>query len=177
VLSTDGGDLRPLAPDIDVSSAASWSPGGGSIVAGGTDSGRPGLFRIPVAGGDPVRLTQELASKPVWSPDGSVIAYTGPVVGITGPLLLVHPDGTPGEATGIQVRVKGERYRFIPGQLKIVYIPGSQVLPEHFWLFDLATRDTRQLSTVVMTSTRTFDVTPGGKQIVFDRQREIPTSS
>jgi Tol biopolymer transport system component len=41
-----------------------------------------------------------------------------------------------------------------------------------FWLLDLATKQTRQLTHLNNSATmRTFDVTADGKQIVFDRLR------
>jgi Tol biopolymer transport system component len=171
-LSAEGGDVRPLAPTLDVSSAAGWSPDGKWIAAAGSDSNGPGLFKIPVEGGEPVRLAKGLVSNPVWSPDGSVIVYTGPVVGITGRLLTIRPDGTPVETPSIQVRVGGERYRFVPGRQELVYMPGSQVAIENFWMLDLATKRTRQLSNFDNRATRTFDVSPDGKQLVFDRIKE-----
>jgi Tol biopolymer transport system component len=42
-----------------------------------------------------------------------------------------------------------------------------------FWLFDLATKQSRQLTQLSKTdSMRTFDLTPDGREIVFDRQRQ-----
>jgi len=44
---------------------------------------------------------------------------------------------------------------------------------QDFWLLDLATKKTRQLTRLSSTAVmRTFDITPNDKQIVFDRQRE-----
>ena len=41
------------------------------------------------------------------------------------------------------------------------------------WVLDLATQDTRQLTRLSNpASTNTFDITPDGKHIVFDRVRE-----
>jgi serine/threonine protein kinase/Tol biopolymer transport system component len=172
-LAADGSDVRPLAPAIDVAGAVSWSPDGKWIVAGGVDGKSPGLFKIPLEGGEPQRLATGVATNPVWSPDGSVIVYTGPVVGITGPLLMVRPDGTPAEAPAIRVRVFSERYRFVPGRQELVYVPTVvQGAAEHFWLLDLATKKSRQLASFDSSLTRTFDITPDGKQIVFDRLRE-----
>ncbi len=171
-LSAEGGDVRPVAETIDVASAAAWSPDGKWIVAGGSDVKGPGLFKIPVEGGAPVRLANGTASNPVWSPDGSVIVYTGPALGITGPLLMVRPDGTSIDAPSIQVRTGGERYRFTPDGKELVYILGLQSSKQNLWLFDLATRKTRQLSNYDNRGTRTFDITPDGKQIVFDRLRD-----
>ena len=172
-LAADGSDVRPLAPAIDVTSAASWSPDRKWIVAGGLDGTGPGLFKIPLEGGELQRLANGVATNPVWSPDGSVIVYTGPVVSITGPLLMVRPDGTPMEAPAIRVRVGSERYRFVPGRQELVYVPtASEAAVENFWLLDLATKKSRQLANFDSRLTRTFDISPDGRQIVFDRLRD-----
>jgi Tol biopolymer transport system component len=172
-LAADGSDVRPLATAIDVTGGPNWSPDGKWIVAGGVDSNGPGLFKIPLEGGEPQRLANGAATNPVWSPDGSVIVYTGPVVGITGPLFIVHLDGTPTEAPAIRVRVFSERYRFVPGRQELVYLPtAAQGAAENFWLLDLATKKSRQLANFDSSLTRTFDIAPDGKQIVFDRLRE-----
>jgi serine/threonine protein kinase/WD40 repeat protein len=171
-LSADGGDVRPLGEKIDVTSAAAWSPDGQWIAVSGDDGTGPGIFKIPVLGGDPIRLTRGEASNPVWSPDGSLIVYTGPIVSSLGPLEIVNPDGKSVKGPAIQVRLGGERYRFVPRSKQLVYIAGTVVEKANFWLVDLDTRKTRQLSSFDATSTRTFDVTPDGKEIVFDRLRE-----
>ena len=67
----------------------------------------------------------------------------------------------------------GERVRFLPDGSGLVYMLGSTLAGQDFWLLDLATMRSRRLtqlgSAAVM---RTFDITPGGKRIVFDRLRE-----
>jgi serine/threonine protein kinase len=171
-LSADGGDIRSVGETINVASAAAWSPDGRWIAAGGDDGTGPGLFKIPVAGGKPIRLTKGAASNPAWSPDGSLIVYTGAIVSSLGPLQIVQPDGNPVEAPPIQVRVGGERYRFLPGSRQLVYIVGSVTSKATFQFFDLATKKTHQLSNFDSFSTRTFDITPDGKRVVFDRLRE-----
>ena len=142
-LSADGGDVRPVGETINVASAAAWSPDGRWIAAGGDDGTGPGLFKIPVVGGKPIRLTKGAASNPVWSPDGSLIVYTGAIVSSLGPLQIVQPDGNPVEAPPIQVRVGGERYRFLPRSQQLVYIVGSVAFKATFHLIDLTTKKTR----------------------------------
>src|SRR5262249_4001868 len=98
--------------------------------------------------------------------------YTGPVIGPLGPLMMIRADGTAPVPLNISVRVNTEHYRFVPGRQQLVYVPTpNQVAPENFWLLDMATMKSRQLSSMNVRTTRTFDVTPDGKQITFDRIR------
>ena len=141
--------------------------------AGRIDASGAGLFKIPVDGGTPQRLMTGTATNPVWSPDGALIVYTGPVVGPVGSLVTVHADGTPGDALNIQVRVGTEHYRFMPDRPQLVYIPTpDQVSSEYFWLLDLPSKKARRLSSVNSRSTLTFDITPDGTQITFDRLKD-----
>ena len=84
IMSADGTNSRTLAASIDIQGvagqgAADWSPDGKWIVTGGDDGQGPGLFKIPVDGGAPVRLVSDDAVNPVWSPNGDLIVYARPV--------------------------------------------------------------------------------------------------
>jgi Tol biopolymer transport system component len=172
VLSADGAELQPIAEAIDVQSTGCWSPDGKWIVTGGDDATGPGLFKIPLEGGSPVRLVAGPALNPVWSPDGSLIVYAGTNVRSFAPLLAVHPDGTRAELPDISVRRLGERARFLPGGKSLIYMQGL-LASQDFWQLDLATMKSRPLTRLQNRATmRTFDITPDGKQIVFDRSRE-----
>jgi Tol biopolymer transport system component len=171
-LSADGAQIDPLADSIDVRGTASWSPDGQWIVIGGSDAKGAGLFKIPAKGGEPVRLTSGPAIDPVWSPDGSVIAYAGANLSMFAPLLAVGPDGTRIDVPAIKVRREGERVRFLPNRRALVYMQGA-VRAQDFWLLDLETKQTRQLTRLTNRDTmRTFDITPDGTRIVFDRLRD-----
>ena len=172
VISGDGAEIHPMVDTIDVRGAASWSPDGKWIVTGGIDRNGPGLFKVPVAGGEPTRLVGGPAFNPVWSPAGNVIVYSGPNVGPLAPLRAVRPDGTPFDLPSILLRVEGERYRFLPNGKSVVYMQGF--LPsQDFWLLDLDTKASRALTRLSGgAAMRTFDITPDGKRIVFDRLRE-----
>jgi Tol biopolymer transport system component len=172
VLSADGGELQPLAETINIQKSACWSPDGKWIVAGGIDDRGPGLFKIPLDHGTPVRLIAGTALDPVWSPSGDLIVYSGANVSVDAPLLAIRPDGTNVELPAIRLRVEGKRYRFLPNGLALVYAQGP-FPAQDFWLLDLATKKSRQLSRLNNSAaTPAFDVTADGKQIVFDRVRE-----
>jgi Tol biopolymer transport system component len=172
VEGSDGTDPRIVGETIDVQGAADWSPDGTWIVTGGADARGAGLFKIPVDGGAPTRLAAGSAANPVWSPGGDLIVYAGPQVGIYAPLLGVVPDGTPVALPPIRIHRDGERVRFLPSGKGLVYMQGP-LPPQDFWLLDLTTKQSRQLTRLNSPAAmRTFDVTVDGKQIVFDRLRE-----
>jgi len=174
LVSADGAESRLIAEELEVEGSTDWSPDGRWIVAGGNDGGGEGLFKIPAAGGAPVRLTSGVGRNPVWSPDGSMIAYSGPNVFALTPLLAMRSDGTPIKMPDIRTERDGERLRFMPDGRALIFMNSAEATPwQDFWMLDLTTMRTRRLTRFTDRATmRTFDVTPDGKQIVFDRLRE-----
>ena len=177
MMSADGTNARTLAPSITIASSggygsADWSSDGDWIVAAGTtDEQGPGLFLIPVDGRAPVRLVTGEVVNPVWSPDGALIVYGGPSVGGQVPLLGVKPDGTRVDLPDVRT-IRGGGHRFLPNGTGLVYVPYPQQSRD-FWLLDLATKKTRQLTRLGdHGNVSAFDVSPDGKAIVFDRLRD-----
>ena len=172
IVSADGSASQALTESIDVRGAPDWSPDAKWIVTGGSDARGPGLFKIPVDGGAPVRLVEGPAVNPAWSPEGNLIVYAGLNVALHAPLRGVRPDGTAVDLPPLMIHREGERYRFMPDGKSLVYMQGF-FSSQDFWLLDLATKTTRQLTRLAdQGAMRTFDITPDGKQIVFDRLRE-----
>ena len=131
-----------------------------------------GLFKVPVDGGDPVRLVKGPADNPVWSPDGNLIVYEGQQTAFA-PLQAVRPDGSPVTLPVIRVPSGGGgHFRFLPSGKGLVYLMGPSG-DHNFWLLDLDSKKSRQLSRLSSPATiNTFDITPDGSRIVFDRVRE-----
>ena len=173
IMSADGTSIRTLAASIDIQGAAGhgtadWSPDGAWIAAGGSDEKGPGLFKIPVNGGEPVRLTAGPAINPVWSPDGTLIVYAGVLVGGRVPILGIRPDGATVDLPAVHAQLGGG-YRFLRNGTGLVYL----TQPQDLWLLNFSTKTTRQLTRLSNHGTlRTFDITPDGRQIVFDRTRD-----
>jgi Tol biopolymer transport system component len=171
VLSADGAEIQPIADAIDAQGSGCWSPDEKWIVTGGSDASGPGLFKIPLEGGSPVRLVAGPALNPVWSPAGDLIVFAGRNVRTFAPLLAVRPDGTKVELPEISVRRLGERARFSPNGKSLIYMQG--LASQDFWILDLATMKSRPLTNLQNRGTmRTFDISTDGKRIVFDRLRE-----
>jgi Tol biopolymer transport system component len=173
VMTADGTGLRPLSSDVDVRGTASWSPDGKWIVVAGSDHNGEGLFKLPADSGSPVRIATGRFLDPVWSPRGDLIVYCGPQLFTLTPLLAVHSDGTPANLPDIKVQREGERVRFLPDGKGLVYMLGDTLAEQDFWLLDLITMHSRRLTKLSSPAVmRTFDITPDGKRIVFDRLTE-----
>jgi serine/threonine protein kinase/WD40 repeat protein len=174
IVSADGRSSRTLAPSLEIQGAAAqgtvdWSPDGAWIVTGGRDADGPALFKIAVDGSDEVRLVNGPAVNPVWSPDGNLIVYGGQF--FTGQVELhgVRPDGTRVELPSVRTRPGG--YRFLRDGTGLVYLPF--IPSQDFWLFDFETLAHRQIARLTYQGgIGTFDLTPDGKAIVFDRTRQ-----
>ena len=175
VMAPDGTNARTLAPSIVIQSSggrgsADWSPDSAWIIVAGTDAAGAGLFKIPVDGQSPVRLVSGQVVNPVWSPDGTLIVYGGPVVGGRVPLLGVRPNGTPFDLPDLRTGIGGG-HRFLPDGKGLVYLSRTQ--SRDFWLLDLTTNRTRALTRLSNPGVvSAFDITPDGKAIVFDRLRD-----
>ena len=170
VMSSDGSDARVLHPSFEPQGTGDWSPDGGWVVIGGRHAGKPGLYKLPVGDGAPVRLAEGAAVNPVWSPHGDLIVYNGPIVEGLASLRAITPEGQTVRIPEVEVRPGGQR--FMPDGSGVVY--QSNVM--NFHVLDLATGTTRQLTRHDLNAPRmtgrTFDVSPDGAQIVFDRSKE-----
>jgi Tol biopolymer transport system component len=177
IMSADGTNSRTLAPSIEIhgvvgQSAADWSRDGSWIVAAGNDGTSPGLFKIPVDGGAPTQLVKGWAYNPVFSPNGDAIIYAQGFGGAGGKSVLrrIGPDGTSLPMLEVGVRVGGA-HRFLPDGHALVYL--RSVESKDFWLLDFAANTTRQLTHFSDRGfLNTFDITPDGKYLVFDRTRQ-----
>ena len=177
VMAADGNNARTVAASIELrgvegQGTVDWSPDGAWIVTAGDDGRGPGVFKIPVDDGAPVRLVADEAVNPVWSPTGDLIVYAVPFGGAGGRNVLraVRPDGTPVELPEVRVR-RGGAHRFLRSGSGLVFLEGPE--SRDFWLVDLSTKTTRRLTHLSDRGYLShFDVTPDGKHLVFDRSRQ-----
>jgi Tol biopolymer transport system component len=173
IMSAIGTNVRPVAPSLDVRGGISWSPDGKWIAVGADGGDGTHVFKIPVDGGEPVKLVDTLSFNPVWSPDGNLIIYSEQEGGSRFVLKAVKPDKAPVAISDISVvYTKGTSYRFLPGQNALITLEG-EFRKQNFYRVDLRTGEHRRLTDLEPGfQILNFDVSFDGKQIVFDRSRD-----
>ncbi|MEX0880519.1 MAG: protein kinase [Thermoanaerobaculia bacterium] len=172
MMAADGTGTRRITESLDVRDAPSWSLDGKWIAVVASEGKEQPLFKVPLDGGAPVRLVGGVNYNPVWSPDGRFIAYSEQHGGPTYQLKGVTPEKQPFPLPEVTVRAGGNRYRFLPDGKALALMQGY-VRHQDFWLLDLATGQLRQLTNLRPGfDIRSFDVSPDGKRILFDRYRE-----
>ena len=107
---------------------------------------------------------------PVWSPDGSMIVFEGPHVAVGCQVIAITPDGQRIESfPTMQVRPFAERLQFLPDGSGLVYLMGVNPQIE-FHLLDLESGESERITDLADYVMHTFDITPDGKTIIFDRE-------
>ena len=176
IMSADGTSARTLRASIEIEGAAGqgaadWSPDGTRIVAGGRDEKGPGLF-VDLRG---YRCTRPAPrghvgqSRVVAARGSDRVCRAGPHRSGRAPRRC-DPMARRSSCRTCSVRPGG--YRFLPDGTGLVYL--ARIPSLDFWLLRL--RDGQvavQLTRLANQGRlRTFDITPDGKSIVFDRSRQ-----
>jgi Tol biopolymer transport system component len=171
-MDNDGTNVEALGESLDLRGAPAWTPDGQSIVVAANREGVPQLMSVPVHGGAPAPLVAEYAMDPTWSPDGRFLLYSGPDVGTTFVVKAVGGDGRPHSLPSLTLTRGARRLAFGPGRLALVVLRG-EIAHKDFWLVDLETGSERRLTDLgPELVVGDFDVSPDGREIVFDRVQE-----
>ena len=169
VMAGDGTGARPIAESLHVLGGPALSPDGKWIATVVAEAGVTPLYKIPVDGGDPVRLvdgSEGVLSQPVWSPDGKLILHEALESSRGIHLRAVTPEGNVVRVPGLESWSLGTPYRFMPDSSALVLLLGSDVptfdvRSRDFWLLDLSSGERRRLTEMKPGFTiNAFDVSP-----------------
>ena len=125
-MSADGTNIRALTESLDVQGAASWSPDGKWVAVAGNQGEGTRVFKVPVDGGQAIRLLDVRSYHPLWSPDGRFIVYAEEVqLGILQAKGMT-PDGAPVRLPAFWVSQSSPNpYRFVPNRQEIVFLKSA----------------------------------------------------
>ncbi len=172
VANVDGTGTRIVTSSLELQGAPVWAPDGQSITIASTVDGTPRLFNVPLDGGTPSPLVSEHSTDAAWSPDGTVVVYTGPDVGTTFPLKAVTATGKASALPALTLTRGARHVAFLPGGRMLVVLRG-QMEHKNLWLIDLSTGAERQLTDFGPDFTvRDFDISPDGREIVVEQVQE-----
>ncbi len=74
-MSTGGGPVTRITPELGYEGHPAWSPDGTQIAFESRRNGTMEIFVIPATGGEPFQVTDGGGFWPRWSPDGGTIVY------------------------------------------------------------------------------------------------------
>lgn len=123
ICNIDGSGLRQLTRSKEDESSPCWSPDGQWICFASKQGGARGLFKVPVSGGAPQRITTRGVSNPSepdWSPDGKWIVFTAQMGGFE--ICVVPATGGDGNAT---VLVSGEDPSWGANSRTVIFVKRS----------------------------------------------------
>ena len=172
VMNSDGTGTHRVAEELDVRGTPAWSPDGRSLAVAADQNGEPHLFKIALDGGTPpVPLVRDYSTDPTWSPSGDFLVYSGADVGTMFPVKAVSADGSPRQLPKL-VLARGAR-RIVFLREDVVVVMKGDISHKEFWTIDLKTGRERQLTNLRRGFViGDFDVSPDGREIVFDRMRD-----
>ena len=172
LMNADGSGVRAMPETLQPRGAPAWSPDSRSIAVPLLIDRAPRLGMVSVAEATWKTVASEFAADPVWSPDGSIIVYSGSEAGTTFPIRAVRADGGAQPATKITLSRGARRVAFLPREKSLVVLRGEMV-HKNFWAISLDTGRERRLTDLGSDFIiGDFDISPDGREIVFEREQD-----
>jgi Tol biopolymer transport system component len=172
VANADGTDARIVRQSFALQGAPAWRPDGQAITVAGVVGGIPRLFNVPFDGRSPEPLVQEYSVDPAWSPDGGLVAFSGPDIGTTFEVKAIGADGSPYHLPRLTLTRGARHLSFVPGRRSLLMLRG-EIRHKNLWLVDLETGAEHQVTDLAPDFTvRDFDISPDGRELVLEQVQE-----
>lgn len=171
-MNSDGTDSRIVTDSLELNGSPAWTPDGQSLTVAGNDHGIPHLYRVAMTGGRPAPFLREYSLDAVWSPDGGIVAYSGPDIGTMFSVKAATAAGVAHALPPLTLTRGARHLVFVDEGRKLVFLRG-EMQHQNLWLVDLATNAEQQLTYLdAEFNVRDFDVSPDGREIVLERVQE-----
>jgi Tol biopolymer transport system component len=172
VANADGTDARVVQTSLELEGAPAWTPEGRAVTVAAVAGGIPRLFRLPLDGRSPEPLAQEYSVDPAWSPDGELVAYSGPDIGTAFEVRAVKADGSPYHLPRLSLTRGARHLAFMPGRRSLLVLRG-ELQQKNIWMIDLDTGTEHQLTDLGPDlNVRDFDISPDGRELVLEQAKE-----
>jgi Tol biopolymer transport system component len=171
-IDADGANVRLVTDALDLQGDPAWEPSGDAITIAAMDAGAPRLFRVPLGGDKPRRLSDEYGMNPTWAPGGAFAVHAGPDIGTTFALKAITTTKTAYPLPTVSLTRGARRFVFQNGVRSIVVLKGD-IRHKDLWLIDLRSGAERRLMQFPADfEVRDFDISPDGREIVLERAQD-----
>ena len=172
VVNADGTAAHEVGAGLEVQGTPAWAPDGRSLTVSALVNGAPQLFRVPLDGTPPGVLVAEHAVEPVWSPDGSLVAFSGADVGTTFPVRFLAADGSRSTLRAPTLTRGARHLAFLPGGQALLVLRG-EIGHKHLFRVDLESgAEVPVLELPVGVDVRDFDLSPDGSELILEQVKE-----
>jgi serine/threonine protein kinase/WD40 repeat protein len=168
----DGSDPRQLTFS-DGNSYPSCSPDGQWIVYDNQSGAKATLWKVPTDGGNPVKLADEYARMPVFSPDGQFVAYRyyDAEAGLRGIAIRPFQGGQPILRLPIPV-MDWQRVQWTSNGQALTYVDSVRGT-QNIWSYDLHSNSRKQLTDFKADQIFAYAWSPDYKQLACQHGAEV----
>lgn len=187
IMNTDGSDKRALTENFGYyNSSPTWSPDGEQIAFVSDRLGGEQIFVVEVDDSEPRAITSSppasevVYSAPDWSPDGSKIAFYSNRDGESYQLYTMNVDGSDIEQLTNANDEEVSDPAWSPDGQSIAYVTLSSQTGVAIYIYELAERDSRQVTTISTASDtdslllNSVTWSDDGKSLMYILSRETP---